>query len=128
MVETDLRRRADCVSRPQILAAERELLRALCTGTPQGARRDTALRWLGGYTFQDVIHQVLFEALKQINTYQPQVLRQQLPALLTRQGFPEAELEEFLTSPNLSEEQTVELIEKLRAWTRAEASPDTDAR
>lgn len=105
------------VRNQQILAAEVELLRALCAGTVTGDERTQAMKRLGVYRFRDAGHQLIFDALQEFNREQPQVLRQQLPERLTRKGFPDLDFENFLARTSLSSREVVELVEKLVAGT-----------
>jgi hypothetical protein len=54
-------------SREEILATELAVLRAMCTGTPEGTvwDKDAPARHL---SFCDTVHQLIFEVLQEINT------------------------------------------------------------
>lgn len=118
----------DLSPREEILAAERQVLQAMCTGTREGTVWDQGMLLLGTYPFQDVIHQLIFDVLQEINTDLPDILRQQLPARLTQKGFPAANVEKFLAPHSLTGPQAVELMRKLREWTRGEERRDATVR
>ena len=55
-------------TREEILATEAKVLQAMCAGTPEGTVWDQGMLLLGAYPFQDVIHQLIFDTLQEINT------------------------------------------------------------
>ncbi|HKZ51674.1 MAG TPA: hypothetical protein VJ085_00185 [Candidatus Acidoferrales bacterium] len=110
--------------RADILNMEQAVLRALCTGALEGPARQQALRWLDAYAFQDVIHQLIFDALREIRVEQPELIRQQLPARLTQKGFPEVDFEKFLAAPGLNSSEALGLAEQLRDWAQKDERPD----
>jgi hypothetical protein len=116
------------VTAEQIRAAEFQVLRAMCTGTPQGTVWDKGMLLLGTYPFQDVVHQLIFDVLQEINTDLPEIIRQQLAARLTRKGFPAVDTEKFLAAHPLTNAQALELMRKLREWSRGEERPDATVR
>lgn len=118
----------DNVSREQILTTELQVLRALCTGTRQGSVWDKGMLLLGTYPFQDVVHQLIFDVLQEINTDLPEIIRKQLPARLTRKGFPAVDYEKFLTPFGRSAPEAVEQMRQLRAWAGGAERADTTVR
>lgn len=112
----------------EVLAAEQRVLQAMCTGTPQGTVWDKGMLLLGPYPFQDVIHQLIFDTLQEINTDLPQIIRQQLAVRLTKKGFPAVDTEKFLTAHTLNGAEAIELMKKLRTWSRGEERPDATQR
>ncbi|MFQ5696406.1 MAG: hypothetical protein ACE5HB_10490 [Terriglobia bacterium] len=106
-------------ARDALLANELKVLQAMCSGTPQGTIWDKAMLALGGYEFRDLVHQLVFDALREINTDLPDVIRKHLPARLTNKGFPSLDCEKFFLSHGLSAAQALALVETLRA-----AAPD----
>jgi len=88
-------------TREEILATEVKVLQAMCAGTLEGTVWDQGMLLLGPYPFQDVIHQLIFDTLQEINTDLPAIIRQQLAARLTRKGFPAVDTEKFLAPPGL---------------------------
>lgn len=112
----------------EVLATELRVLQAMCTGTPQGTVWDKGMLMLGTYPFQDVIHQLIFDTLQEINTDIPDIIRQQLAARLTKKGFPAVDTEKFLAAHNLNGSEAVELMTKLRLGARGEERPDATLR
>jgi len=99
--------------REEILQTELDVLRAMCTGTPEGTVWDKGMLLLDSYQFQEMTHQVLFEVLQEINTDLPDIIRKQLPARLTKKGFPALDYEQFLIPHSLSEAEAVARMQKL---------------
>ena len=118
----------DTPSREQILATEVQVLQAMCTGTPEGTVWDKGMLLLGTYPFQDIIHQLIFDVLQEINTDLPDIIRQQLPARLTKKGFPAVDTEKFLAPHSLTSLQAVELMRQLREWSQDEQRTDATLR
>jgi hypothetical protein len=75
-----------------------------------------------------VIHQLVFDALREIGTDRPDLVRQELPARLTQKGFPEVDFEEFLTPSGLGSAQALALVKKLVLWSPREQSAEAEAR
>lgn len=115
-------------TREEILATEVKVLQAMCAGTLEGTVWDQGMLLLGAYPFQDVIHQLIFDTLQEINTDLPAIIRQQLAARLTRKGFPAVDTEKFLAAPGLAREEAVALMKQLREWSRGETRPDATVR
>jgi hypothetical protein len=104
--------------RDEILALEEELLRALCSDGIEGRQREEALNSLRNHDFQDVLHHQAYDALRALPTHSPETLREQLPARLTQQGFPDVEFERFLRPRQGGAASVEELIERLGAASR----------
>src|SRR3972149_4507415 len=120
-------------TREEILATEVKVLQAMCAGTLEGTVWDQGMLLLGPYPFQDVIHQLIFDTLQEINTDLPAIIRQQLAARLTpprlpRKAFPAVDTEKFLAAPGLAREEAVALMKQLRQWARGETRPDATVR
>jgi len=97
-----------------ILEVERRVLGALCQGTPQGSVRATARNILRSYRWREPLHEVIFDVVLSIPTEAPEVIREQLPARLTRRGFPDVDIEDFFKPHGLSKEEAERLIRQLR--------------
>lgn len=119
---------AENLNREEILAAELDVLRAMCTGTPEGTIWDKGMILLNGYSFQDVTHQLIFDVLQEINTDLPNIIRQQLPARLTNKGFPAVDFEKFLSPHALTATQAVARMETLRSLGGSTETPGAWAR
>ncbi len=109
-------------TREEILAAEEKVLQAMCSGTPEGTVWDKGMLLLDSYSFQDLVHQLIFETLQEINTDLPHIIRQQLPSRLTRKGFPAAATEKFLLPHSLDAGQAIDLMKKLQQWSKSQGS------
>jgi len=105
------------MSRPlddySVIGMERQVLRALCQGTPEGSVRETATQILKGYRWREPLHQVVFEVLASFPTDAPETLREHLPSRLTRCGFPDVAWEDFFALPSLSKEEAERLMRRL---------------
>ena len=97
-----------------VIPAERQVLRALCQGTPQGSVREIAKHILKDYRWRGPLNDVLFETLASLETDSPEVLRAQLPAVLTRRGFPDVPWEDFFAPHRLTKEDSEKLMRRLR--------------
>lgn len=101
-------------------AAEWELLRALCSGALAGPTRQEVLGFLSDYAFHDPICQAIFGAVDNIGREGTTILRRELPAQLTRRGFPDVDFEKLFTPPPLSSKQIVERARELVSAPNAE--------
>ncbi len=115
-------------AREEIVAAELAVLRAMCTGTPEGTVWDKGMLLLGTYPFCDTVHQLIFEVLQEINTDLLEIIRKQLPQRLTRKGFPSVSFENFLAPHGLSGAEAIERMRQLRLWAKGEERPDATVR
>jgi hypothetical protein len=93
---------------------ERQLLQALCQETTAGALRETAQRLLVDYRWRDPTHQAVFDSLKDIPSRSPIPIRDQVPARVTRRGFPDVNWDEFFAPSTLSTEYSEDLMRQLR--------------
>jgi len=115
-------------TREEILATELTVLRAMCSGTPEGTVWDKGMLLLGTYPFRDTVHQLIFETLQEINTDLPDIIRKQLPQRLTRKGFPSVPFENFFVPHGLGGAEAVEQMRQLRLWAMGEERPDATVR
>jgi hypothetical protein len=97
------------------LHLEKLALRLLCAGTSQGAVGDGLIPLLRGYQWQSTLHQAVFNAIVSIPSDSPEILRQLLPAKLTRMGFPDVEWEELFAPLSMSGEEAIGLVRQLVA-------------
>jgi hypothetical protein len=91
---------------------EKLILRVLCLGTPQGHIKEVLAPLLVDYHWGSQLHQVIFSAVAAIPSDDPSVIRQLLPAKLTRMGFPDIEWEEFFAPHSLSSEESTALVQR----------------
>jgi hypothetical protein len=94
--------------------AELQILRALCQETPPGSLRDMAGRMLGNYHWQEPVHQAVFRCLLQFPAGTPDFLRIELPACLTRKGFPDVDWGTLFAPHSLTTKQAARLMRQLR--------------
>lgn len=93
--------------------AERLLLSALAQGTREGSVREPARAKLAGYRWREPEHAVIFECLMALPSADPAAVREQLPALLTRRGFPDVGFADLFAPLELSREVFERLVEEL---------------
>jgi hypothetical protein len=94
-----------------LVDSERQVLRALCQGALDSRAKLNALR---SYRWRESVHQVIFNFLISMPGTNAELMREQLPAYLTRRGFPDFDLSWFRT--NIPAEEDVDsLIQRLRA-------------
>ncbi len=98
---------------PDVTAMERTVLRTLCQGAEGGEVWKDGMQLLQGYRFRDVTHQMVFEALQQIGTGRPEVIREQLPRRLALAGFPDLNLRELFEPHGLDYPRALALIRQL---------------
>ena len=91
-------------------------LRALCMLGDDAARTKLASE-LKGYRWHHADHRVIYEALMQIDSADRETLRRELPAAVTRMGFPDINWERFFaaTATPLPPDRIFELIRELKA-------------
>lgn len=112
----------------EMLAAEVRVLQAMCTGTPEGTVWNQGTLLLGRYRFRDLIHQLIFDTLREINTDRPDIIRQQLSSRLTNKGFPAVETEKIFAPHNHSRDAAIGWMRKLCAWSAEEDLPESTLR
>jgi hypothetical protein len=97
-------------------AAHRELLvlRLLCQLAPTHPLRPVALRVTVQHNWQDPSRQVIFEALADIPSDNPKVIRGLLPAHLTRKGFPDVNVEMYFLPHGLTPREMEDLLKSFR--------------
>ena len=101
------------VDEKNLAAVERAVLQCLCQGTPQGSVKPAGRRFLEQYSWSILTHRIIFEGLMSLMTDDPETLRQQLPAQLTRRGFPDVDLELFDSPHKLTKDEAEKLMKKL---------------
>ena len=92
---------------------ELEVLRALLSNTLSARERKKLLTLLTNYRFADPLHQLIFEAVGERPGEKPGRLREELPARLTRKGFPEVDFEKYLAPP---QSPSAEILSRVQAW------------
>ncbi len=97
------------------LHLEKLALRLLCAATSEGGLRDALVPPLAGYAWKSTLHRAIFQAVEAFPSHDPRVLRQLLPAKLTRMGFPDVEWDELFAPPEMSREDSLALVRQMLA-------------
>jgi hypothetical protein len=90
-------------------AAERDLLRLLCSVLVKPVTRVELCRLVDPAKFVEPLQRVLFEEIRALGTIDPKRLLESLPARVTNRGFPDFDLDDLLT-PKLVSEQDIERL------------------
>jgi len=91
------------------------VLAVLCSGNGKAEARELALRGLADYHWREPIHRAVFEIVTSFPSLTSRTLREQLPARLTRQGFPDFDFESLFDSQPLTPAELEQSIRKLLA-------------
>jgi len=89
---------------------ERDILRELCAGQIKSQDWHSVLHRLSAYEWKDPEHKVVFDALQAIKSDDAPIRRQELPAQVTRMGFPDVDWGKYLDAdaqPGLPIEQLI---------------------
>jgi hypothetical protein len=92
---------------------ERDILRQLCAGQIESKRWRRALNRLSAYEWKDPDHKVVFDALRAIKSDEALTRRQELPAQVTRMGFPDVDWGNYLApeaQPGVPIEQLIDRL------------------
>jgi len=92
---------------------ELNALRALCQAATDLDLRAEGIRLLSSYRFRHPEHQLVFDVLRSLEYTDVAVLRQQLAACLTVQGFPDVDLAPYFCSLPPERHRPLALIEAL---------------
>ena len=87
---------ADSTNR--IVEVEREILCGLCNALPSDPAFETAKQALQGYAWRYYEHRVVFSALERISIPHFGSLKEQLPAVAVRMGFPDVDWKRYFDS------------------------------
>jgi hypothetical protein len=93
----------------QRIAAERDLLRLLCSVLVKPVTRVELCRLIDPSKFIDPLQRVLFEEIRALGPIDAKTLLQLLPARVTNRGFPDFDLDDLLT-PKLVSEGDIEKL------------------
>ncbi len=94
-----------------LVEAERQVLRALCQSSPDDR---AGLNTLRSYRWREPLHRLIFDFLINLRSAHPELIREQLPAHLTRRGFPDFDLAGFFQPHSLTKTDVNQLIHRLR--------------
>jgi hypothetical protein len=91
------------------IAAERDLLRLLCSILVKPVTRIELCRLVDPEKFIDNTQRIVFEEIRALGPIDSKRLLEVLPARVTNRGFPDFDLDELLT-PKLVSEQDIEKL------------------
>jgi hypothetical protein len=91
------------------IAAERDLLRLLCSVLVKPVTRVELCRLVDPSKFVEPLQRILFEEIRALGAIDPKRLLELLPARVTNRGFPDFDLDDLLT-PKLVSEQDIERL------------------
>ena len=69
---------------------------------------------LGDYTWSELLHRVIFEAIRSSPPGSPQFLQARLPAMLTRRGYPDVDLDPFFQPHGLTQAEVERFMKELK--------------
>jgi hypothetical protein len=115
----------DVSDRGRMIEIERRVLRILCQSVGEALVRERARELLANYRWSDGAHQAVFEITMCFPSTSCQALREQLPARLTRRGFPDFDLDALFTIPAPSGCEAEAWIRKLAQAQARWAMPAT---
>ena len=93
---------------------ERPVLGALCMETSEGPVKALARSLLADYPWREAVHAAVFEIVMSFPAARADLLREQLPARLTRRGFPDFDIACLFDRAPCSEKEAAEWIRRLR--------------
>jgi hypothetical protein len=94
----------------------------MCQAPPGSAVRERAQRLLENYRWRASGHELIFRILSRLASAMPEVLREELPAQLTRFGFPDFPWEKFFQPLSLSAEEVEHSLQQFLRSTRGQPS------
>ncbi|MGH9860858.1 MAG: hypothetical protein ACRD5F_12620 [Candidatus Acidiferrales bacterium] len=112
------------LARRTIIEGEFRVLQAMCQAGGRGPMWERATEALAGYGFRDPLHQLIFDALRTIPPSPPSELCAALIQRLTRQGFPDVDIEPFFQRHAMSPELALSIIEHLKFTARLDLTGD----
>lgn len=100
--------------RGQVIAdGELLALRGMCQGARDARVWDDGIRILNAHAFQDPVHGLVFETLREINTDDPRIIRGLLAARLTNKGFPDVDVEKYFQPHHLRADAIVAIMQSV---------------
>ncbi len=98
-----------------IAELERQILSALCIGVSSPDDWNQLANQLSVHRWQDPDHKVVYEALRAVRSRDPKTRRDQLPAQVTRMGFPDVDCKPYCEPERAPETNLADLIRRLEA-------------
>ena len=92
---------------------KRDLLRELCAGQIESRQWHSIVNRLFAYEWKDPEHKVVFDAWQAIKSDDALTRRQELPAQVTRMGFPDVDWGKYLDAdaqPGVPIDQLIDLL------------------
>jgi hypothetical protein len=110
-------------------AAERDLLRLLCSMLVKPVTRVELCRLVDPEKFVDLTQRIVFEEIRALGQVDAKLLLQMLPARVTNRGFPDFDLDGLLTPKLISEADIEKLFQSalrlIDVDEASESSPET---
>ena len=90
---------------------QKNTLRFLCSVLIKSGTRSEICKLLDPIVFDDPLHRVVFEEIRELGSIDSRRLRELLPARVTIRGFPDFDLNELLAPREVSEKEIDQLFE-----------------
>jgi hypothetical protein len=107
------------------IAAERDLLRLLCSVLVKPVTRVELCRLVDPAKFLEPLQRVLFEEIRALGPIDAKHLLQLLPARVTNRGFPDFDLDDLLTPKLVSESDIERLFQSALRLIDVDDDPET---
>jgi hypothetical protein len=104
-------------SSDDITDLERRILRALCRLEISPLNWNRLAASLSEYSWREPDHRVVYDALRGIRSRDATTRRDQLPAQVTRMGFPDVDWSLYFGAEEMPDREIEELIRQLKAET-----------
>ena len=92
---------------------QKNTLRFLCSVLIKSGTRSEICKLLDPSVFDDPLHRVVFEEIRELGSIDSRRLRELLPARVTNRGFPDFNLNELLAPHEVTEKQIDQLFESV---------------
>src|SRR5258708_14652166 len=90
---------------------QKNTLRFLCSVLIKSGTRSEICKLLDPIVFDDPLHRVVFEEIRELGSIDSRRLRELLPARVTNRGFPHFDLNELLAPHEVTEKEIDQLFE-----------------
>ncbi len=108
------------------VAAERDLLRLLCSILVKPVTRVELCRLVDPEKFVDATQRIVFEEIRALGPVDSKRLLEILPSRVTNRGFPDFDLDELLTPKLVSEDDIEKLFQSALRLIDVDDSTDPD--
>jgi hypothetical protein len=108
------------------VAAERDLLRLLCSILVKPVTRVELCRLVDPEKFVDATQRIVFEEIRALGPVDSKRLLEILPTRVTNRGFPDFDLDELLTPKLVSEDDIEKLFQSALRLIDGDDSTDPD--